>query len=282
MKKILFTLAAALMMCFIACNPDNPTPDNGGGNDANSLVGNWRVDNMIYNGEDMTPDDMVLVMNANGTGDVLNNGQSSNDSFNWSVSDNVLTVHPNGGGEYTFTIVSITATECSLHGNVIPSTDIQGDVTMHLTNVSGGDNPGPGPNPANFPEGTLWQFQYDTSMPYQGISVMTSLTYSLDFINAVNCDMGMRYVVSAMGMTVADTSMVYPMTYTYNSTSGEGVFTIPDPESSESDILPFTYNSTDNTIIIDVPEEYFQDDDSGDDDEPDMPMPTHWVFHRIR
>lgn len=126
-------MAAALAMCFAACTPEDNepnTPDNPSGN---SLVGSWRVDNMTVDGRDMTPQDMVLVMNANGTGDVLMNGQSENNNFAWSVNGNVLTVHPNGGGEYSFTIVSISATEASLNGNVVPGTDMQGDVTMHLT-----------------------------------------------------------------------------------------------------------------------------------------------------
>ena len=94
LKKLLLILSiclsAALMLQLTSCGkPDTtsstlPAPppsggdDNGNGNnngngndDSNSLVGSWQVDNMTYNGQEMTPPDMVLVMNANGTGDVL-------------------------------------------------------------------------------------------------------------------------------------------------------------------------------------------------------------------
>lgn len=139
-KSIMMAMfAMACMGLTVSCDKTKDESD--------LLVGQWRVDNMTYDGQEMTPDDMVLVMNANGTGDVLTNGHSDNDSFTWSVNDNVLTIYPNGGSEYTFTIVSISSTEASLTGNVIPGTDRQGDVTMHLTKVSGGDpTPDPGPN----------------------------------------------------------------------------------------------------------------------------------------
>ncbi|MBP5526952.1 MAG: lipocalin family protein [Bacteroidales bacterium] len=145
-KRIMTAMVAlACMGMTVSCDKTN--------DDSNSLVGRWRVDNLTYDGRDMTPEDMVLVMNDNGTGDVLTNGHSDNDSFTWSVSGDVLTVYPNGGSEYTFTIVSISSTEASLTGNVVPGTDMQGNVTMHLTKVSGGDptpDPDPNPDPNNY------------------------------------------------------------------------------------------------------------------------------------
>lgn len=138
-------IAMACMAMTVSCDKQ--------GDDKDALVGQWRVDNMTYDGRNITPDDMVLVMNADGSGDVLTNGRSDNDSFTWSVSGDVLTVYPNGGSEYTFTIVGISSTEASLTGNVIPGTDRQGDVTMHLTKISGGDptpDPDPNPDPNNY------------------------------------------------------------------------------------------------------------------------------------
>ena len=283
MKKRLFyfIMAAAMLFGFNACNPDDPTPDNPGGNTTSQLVGNWKVDNLTFNGQQMTPDNMVLVMNANGTGDVLNNGQSSNDSFNWSVSDNTLTVHPNGGGEYTYTINSITSTECSLSGNAVPGTDMTGEVTMHLTKVGGGNpDPGPGPEPENFPAGTMWEFQYDSTLSYEGFPVDMSTLFGLNFGNANDCNLSMQFSIMAMGMPIADTTMYIPLSYTYNSATRQGV--LSDPTDSIDESLPFVYNPTDNTIVIDVPEEYFQDDDNDDDEDFDMPMPLHWVFQRVR
>ena len=287
-KGFLFTLAAALAMCFVGCNPENTTPDNGGG-DNNSysqlIVGTWLIDTMIVNGEEMTPENIQLSFYAGGTGLLNDNGETQNNEFGWSINGQDITITPRSDTEEIFHIELLTSTECTFTGNTIPGTDMTASVRVHMTKVGGGNpdpgpGPGPGPNPEGFPANTMWEFHYDTTMAVEGITVQMNMTYSLDFINATNCDLGMNYVVSYMSIPMADTSMVFPMTYTYNSTSDEGIFTIADPESSESDTLPFVYNENDNTIIIDVPEEYFQGDD--DDEGPDMPVPTHWVFQRVR
>lgn len=262
-KGLFFTLAAALMMCFAACTPDNPEPTTPGGNgDGNSLVGKWKVDNMTYNGNEMTPQDMVLVMNANGTGDVLHNGQSENDNFTWSVNGNVLTVHPNGGGEYSFTIVSISATEASLNGNVVPGTDMQGDVTMHLTKVNGGgDNPGPDdPNPDNFLAGTIWEYWHQETetdtLDGETYSYIVKVIIRLHFNNG-----GQGIITEAYNLTTTDGQVLYddtedaPFTYTYNEATHSGSLTmtqVVDERSGETETfsLTFTYNASNNTLVI--------------------------------
>lgn len=277
-KGIFFSLAAALMMCFAACTPDSNEPNTPGGNgDGNSLVGNWKVDNMTYNGQEMTPPDMVLVMNANGTGDVLHNGQSENDNFTWSVNGNVLTVHPNGGGEYSFTIVSISATEASLTGNVVPGTDMQGDVTMHLTKVNGGggDNP-PDPPTGDFPAGTIWNYELNTSEydPDEGVTYDITIQLRLHFNTGNQGVITMFEDVSVYGESVYSDSEDQPFTYTYNSATSSGTITTtdtdPDTGETETETVQFIYNAAANTITVINP-----------DPDPDDPMGNEIVFTRV-
>ena len=270
-KGLFFTLAAALMMCFAACTPDNPEPTTPGNNESNSLVGNWKVDNMTYNGTDVTPQDMVLVMNANGTGDVLENGQSHNNNFTWSVNGNVLTVHPNGGNEYSFTIVSINATEASLTGNVIPGTDMQGDVTMHLTKVNGGgDNPGPDdPDPDNFLSGTIWSYsttetEIDTA---EGLTYVANIDIRLHFHNNGQGVISEYYSLTVNGQPAYEDSEDGPFSYTYNEATFTGTITmtqVVDERSgeTETETLTFTYNASNNTLVIVNPEYDPTDPDS--------------------
>lgn len=276
-KGIFFSLAAALMMCFAACTPDNPEPTTPGNNESNSLVGNWKVDNMTYNGQEMTPPDMVLVMNANGTGDVLHNGQSENDNFTWSVNGNVLTVHPNGGGEYSFTIVSISATEASLNGNVVPGTDMQGDVTMHLTKVNGGggDNP-PDPPTGDFPARTIWNYELNTSEydPDEGVTYDITIQLRLHFNTGNQGVITMFEDVSVYGQSMYSDSEDQPFTYTYNSATSSGTITTtdtdPDTGETETETVQFIYNAAANTITVINP-----------DPDPDDPLGNEIIFTRV-
>ncbi len=279
-KGLFFSLAAALMLCFGACNPDdneNTNNGNGNGENNNSLVGSWQVDNMTYNGQEMTPPDMVLVMNANGTGDVLHNGQSENDNFTWSVNGNVLTVHPNGGGEYSFTIVSISATEASLNGNVVPGTDMQGDVTMHLTKVNGGggDNP-PDPPTGDFPAGTIWNYELNTSEydPDDDVTYDITIQLRLHFNTGNQGVITMFEDVSVYGESMYSDSEDQPFTYTYNSATSSGTITTtdtdPDTGETETETVQFIYNAAANTITVINP-----------DPDPDDPMGNEIVFTRV-
>ncbi|MBO7101161.1 MAG: lipocalin family protein [Bacteroidales bacterium] len=278
-KGIFFSLAVALMLSFGACTPDDNNNQNGNGNSENnnSLVGNWKVDNMTYNGQEMTPPDMVLVMNANGTGDVLMNGQSENNNFTWSVNGNVLTVHPNGGGEYSFTIVSISATEASLNGNVVPGTDMQGDVTMHLTKINGGggDNP-PDPPTGDFPAGTIWNYELNTSEydPDEGVTYDITIQLRLHFNTGNQGVITMFEDVSVYGQSVYSDSEDQPFTYTYNSATNSGTITItdtdPDTGETETETTPFTYNAANNTIVLINP-----------DPDPDDPLGNEIIFTRV-
>ncbi|MBR4229568.1 MAG: lipocalin family protein [Bacteroidales bacterium] len=282
-KGFLFALFAAIAMCFVACTPDDPSPDNGNSNNySNMVVGTWLVDNMTFNGEEMTPEDMRITMNEGGTGEVVVNGVHENNTFSWTVSGSTLSINPNGGGNYTFNISSITATECSMTGNVVPGTDMTGDVAIHMTKTNG-DNPGPGPTPEDFPANTMWEFAFDTTIVHDSIPIPinANMTFSLDFVNTTNCDLSIHYMISAMSIPMADSVMTIPATYTYNTAAAEGELTLISSDGGDNETLPFIYNSSDNTIIIDVPEEFFDnDDDEGGSGTPSMP--THWVFLRVR
>lgn len=281
-KGFLFALFAAIAMCFVACTPDDPSPDNDNSTNYSSMVvGTWLVDNMTFNGEEMTPEDMRITMNEGGTGEVVVNGVHENNTFSWTVSGSTLSINPNGGDNYTFNISSITATECSMTGNVVPGTDMTGDVAIHMTKTNG-DNPGPGPTPEDFPANTMWEFAFDTTIVHDSIPmpINANITFSLDFVSTTNCDLSIHYMISAMSMPLADSVMTIPATYTYNTAAAEGELTLTSPDGGDSETLPFIYNSSDNTIIIDVPEEFFDDDDEDGSGTPSMP--THWVFRRVR
>lgn len=293
-KGFLFTMFAALALCFtVACTDENEGGDNnggnnGGGNDyATLIVGTWQVDNMTVDGNDMTPQNVRFTFNTGGTGLLNDNGVTENNEFSWSISDNQITIQPRHG-TMTYTIVSLTQTSCTFTGTVVPGTDIEGDVSVHMTKVNGGDNPdpGPGPNPANFPEGTMWEYQFDSTFVIEGIAATMNMTIGIDFIDASNCDLSFHAVASAMGMTLADENETTPFTYTYNSTASEGVLyavgTDPDTGEPFEESLTFVYNSSDNTIVIDVPADYFQSDEGDEGDEDAFDMPTHWVFQRVR
>ena len=172
------------------------------------------------------------------------------------------TFHPNGGGEYSFTIVSISATEASLTGNVVPGTDMQGDVTMHLTKVNGGgDNPGPDdPNPDNFLAGTIWVYWHQETetdtLDGETYSYIVKMIIRLHFNNG-----GQGIITEAYNLTTTDGQVLdddtedAPFTYTYNEATFTGTITmtqVVDERSGETETfsLTFTYNASNNTLVI--------------------------------
>ena len=139
MKKVSY-----LILCFVAmgsllafqCGDDNPAEgnNNNGGNSytADMFVGAWRVDNMTVNGDNMTPENMLFIMNEDGSGLANDNGVTENNGFAWSVSGNQLTITPRSGVSYVYTVNSLTETECTFSGDNVPMADIPGDVVVHL------------------------------------------------------------------------------------------------------------------------------------------------------
>lgn len=295
MKKRLFyfAMAAAMMFGFTACDPDDNNGGGGNGGDDNNnysqlIVGTWLVDNMTYNGMEMTPQDMNITMNQNGTGEVVVGGVHENNYFSWTVDGSTLTVSPDDSNSYDFNIASLTLTECSMTGNVVPGTDMTGAVTMHMTKVNG-DNPGPGPGPggdtAAFPAGTGWEMDFDTTITEIEDSVtydmVLDLTLRLNFApNGSNGSMAVTGTMSAQvyGMTVYSENVNEnePFTWTYNPATNTGEIInsgVDDNGQPYEDHMPFTYNSSNNTIVIDIPE-----DPEGESDFFGL---TQLVFHRV-
>lgn len=139
--KFILCLVAIATFCAAGCEKDNDGGDNGNnGNNGNSysaemFVGTWRVDNMTVNGENRTPENMLFIMDADGTGLANDNGVTENNGFAWSVSGDQLTIIPRSGVSYIYTVNSLTETECTFSGTNVPMADVPGDVVVHLTRV---------------------------------------------------------------------------------------------------------------------------------------------------
>lgn len=278
------------MLCFTGCNPDDPTPDNpGGGGGSNNnynqlIVGTWLVDNMTVDGNVMTPENLKLIFNANGTGVLNDNGVTENNEFSWSLDGTTMTIQPRNGSA-TYTIVSLDDHACQFTGTMVPGTDMQGDVSIHMTKVqSGGDNPGPGPNPADFPAGTKWQCSMDTTVTESdgedSYSIVVNGSIKLDFASTGNTGALVitgSSIIYYNGYPIHNESLdeTQDFTWTYNETTHTGIMTATgvDEETGEpyTDDLEFFYNPSDNTIIVDMPSE---------DDEGNVTI-LHTVFHRI-
>lgn len=278
-KAFFFSLAAALAMCFSACQPEDNRDDNGnGGNGYNQLiVGTWLVDNMTLDGENMTPQNLQFIFNANGQGMMNDNGVTENNEFGWSIDGNTITITPREGS-YDFTINSLTSTECSFSGNTVPGTDIQGSCTVHMTKVSGGgggDNPDPNPpDPANFPVGTIWSYDYSDTATEDGMTYTINISIRLHFGENGSGVVTQAEEAYVNGQLFYSDSEDLPMTYTYDASTHSGTMTVttvnPDTDETETSIATFTYNESDNTMTFVDPEP-----------DPDDPTGGVMVFHRV-
>ncbi|KWW30509.1 MAG: hypothetical protein AUK63_955 [bacterium P3] len=113
----------------------------GGNNDdeniyAQMLPGTWLMDNVTFNGTDMTPENAQLIFNTDGTGLFNDNGETENNQFSWSLNGNTISVTPRNGRTLAYTIDNMTNTECTFHGSVAPGhDDMQGDVVIHMVKI---------------------------------------------------------------------------------------------------------------------------------------------------
>lgn len=181
MKKILkFMAAAMLMLSFAACTekPEGPTNGDDSNHYSSLLIGTWRVDMMSINGQDMTPPDMQLSFYENGSG-LMNDGDvTEHNDFTWVINGNVINVTTDHQ-QFSFTIDTMTATECAFHGSYIEfdGNDITGDIRFHMTKTDdGGDNPGGDPDPGDLGIGTP-ELSYSTE---NSITVHAHVTGSVD------------------------------------------------------------------------------------------------------
>lgn len=138
--NFILCLVAMATFCAASCEKDPEPGNNNGGNNGNGysaemFVGNWLVENMTVNGEDMTPQNMVFSMYEDGTGLANDNGVTENNGFAWSVSGDQLTITPRSGVHYVYTVTSLTDEECTFSGDNVPMADVPGQVVVHLTRV---------------------------------------------------------------------------------------------------------------------------------------------------
>lgn len=136
MKKtalLIFSFITLGFLCAASCEKeDDNTPDDN--INAEMIVGAWQVDMVTFNGEQVTPENMLIIMHDDGSGMININGVVENNDFTWVLNGDKLTInHHNGQAEYT--IKDMTENDCSLVGTTIPATDMVGDVTMHLQRV---------------------------------------------------------------------------------------------------------------------------------------------------
>ena len=111
------------------------TGNNGNSYTAEMFIGAWRVDNMTVDGRDMTPENMLFIMDEGGNGLANDNGVTENNEFTWSVSGDQLTITPRSGTHFVYTVNDLSATECTFSGTNVPMADIPGNVVVHLVRV---------------------------------------------------------------------------------------------------------------------------------------------------
>ena len=163
-----FLCAAMLCVSFAACTGEEGEGSSNSGDDSNYstlILGTWQVDLMSVNGQNMTPPNMQLSFYENGGGLMNDGGETEHNDFTWSISGSTVNVTTDKY-QFSFTIDSVTATECGFHGNFMEMDghEITGDIRFHMTKVGGGtpdnpDNPDPDdPNWVNLglPSGLLW------------------------------------------------------------------------------------------------------------------------------
>lgn len=143
MKKVFSILMVAFAMtAMVACEPENSGTDTPGDNNtangysAEMFVGSWQVERMTVDGQDRTPQNMLFIMNEDGTGLANDNGRTENNGFTWSVDGDRLTITPSSGDHFVYTVTSLTDNECTFSGNNVPMTDTPGNVEVHLVRAS--------------------------------------------------------------------------------------------------------------------------------------------------
>lgn len=139
--NLILCFVALATFCAASCEKDNEgdnnsnNGNNGNGYSAQMFVGTWRVDNMTVNGENNTPENMLFIMNEDGTGLANDNGVTENNGFTWSVSGDQLTITPRSGVHYVYTVDNLTESECTFSGTNVPMADVPGNVVVHLLRV---------------------------------------------------------------------------------------------------------------------------------------------------
>jgi opacity protein-like surface antigen len=138
-SNLILCFVALATLCAASCETDNDGDNNGNngnnGYSAEMIVGTWQVDNMTVDGQDMTPENVIFIMEEDGTGLANDNGVTENNGFTWSVNGDQLTITPRSGMHFEYTINSLTENECIFSGDNVPMTDIPGNVVVRLVRM---------------------------------------------------------------------------------------------------------------------------------------------------
>ncbi len=131
-----------LIMCFVAlasfvalsCDEkENNNEENNTNSEA--IVGTWMVKQVLVNGEEMTPENMLIIMNSDGTGLLNDNGVTENNEFTWSLNGDQLTINHRHGSP-VFTVKQINENEFTITGDTVPGFDQPlGEVIIDLERV---------------------------------------------------------------------------------------------------------------------------------------------------
>lgn len=296
-KMMMAFIAIATLGLTVACEKDNSEPASG--NTDGNIVGTWKVDKMTLNGMSMNTDSLniAILVNSDGTGVVSRPDATL--SFGWSQNGTTLTITPTAfGSSFDYTITLLTDTECNLTGTVVPGTDMQGDVSVHMVRIANpGDDPNPGDTTATtFPAGTNWTYNYTTepfNVEYQGMTVPASvqLTMNLAFdAEGQNGTLEMNGTpivtlpyVGAMPLTDYAVSENASFTYTYNAATATGIANGHLPGTA-SEQVPFSYNSSTNTIELTLPSDIWNSLAANIPEGVNFPissLPTTIVFTRV-
>ena len=211
-KMMMAFVAIAALGLTTACEKDNSEPASG--NTDGNIVGTWKVDKMTLNGMSMNTDSLniAILVNSDGTGVVSRPDATL--SFAWSQNGTTLTITPTAfGSSFDYTITLLTDTGANIIGTVVPGTDMQGDVSVHMVRIANpgddpdpnpgddpgddpnpGDDPGDDPNPGDdpgddpnpgetgeFPAGTAWTYSYSNTVTQDNMTITVNLNMNLTF-----------------------------------------------------------------------------------------------------
>lgn len=260
-RTFFFALASLLMLGFVACDKDNDKNNGGSGNNS-AILGDWQVDVVTYNGEDISAmmGSVVISFYADGRGLINHNGETQHNDFGWSISGSTITVTPHNGNAISYSIVTLTATECSFTGTVVPMTETTGDVKIHMVKVGGGNGGGFEPNPdpvTGTLENTRWGYHLETSRTEGSAIININGNIKLAFNTTTEGILAedVEVTMEMNGIPIPGTRVTFeaPYTYTYDVASHTGSLTATvyneETRQDETEVITFVYDPAQNVII---------------------------------
>lgn len=264
-SKFMMTMfAIASIGAFASCEKVELV-DDGNGPITGSIEGQWTIKKAYYNNSVMAADAISLSIsfNADGTGEIRNFGFElpyEESHFHWTLSDgddHTLTITLYNEEVLTYTVIKLTDTEFNITGTVVPTTTLEGDVTIFFTRPGGGSDPEPG-DPDAFPGNTNWGNNYSTTVDYDETTLDVNVASTLKF-NRTGSKGSLNVVGTVAQMPVPFTYSLN-FTYVFNADNNTGTMTF-SVDGAEDANIDFTYDSTANTITFSteglvIPEQY--------------------------